>query len=176
MASVPVPMPVIPTGAAQTRSAISSLGHDQAGGPVGHGADVEHGQRSGHHLGRAHVVHGEPRRVLSVGVVEGVGVVLDRDLGHLLGGRAELVHVPAHHHGVVAGVEAAHGEVEVGVGGQGDELVALPGVHVAHRLEAHDQAAVHAARGHVLVGVLEVQTPGGAAALDAREGLGHMPR
>jgi hypothetical protein len=88
--------------------------------------------------------HGQQLRALGIGIMEGVGVVLDRHLGHLLDCGAEFVHVASHHHGVIAGVESAHRIVEIGVRGQGDEFVALPGVDPAHGLEPHGQADLHA--------------------------------
>jgi hypothetical protein len=122
----------------------------------------------------AHVGDGQPLPLLRVRVVEGVHVVLDGDVGHLLGRGAELLHVARDHHRVVARVEAADRIVEAHVRGQGDELVALPRLDVAHRLEAIGQADVHVARGHRLPRFLEADAAGGAAALDAVAGLGHQ--
>ena len=109
--------------------------------------------------------------LLRPAVVEGVAVVLDRDLRHLLRRCAELVHVPLGHVGVVAGVVASDGEVEVGVRGEGDELVALLRVHLAHLLKAVDQADLGEARGYVHVPCPNSNATGGAAGLDAHRRL-----
>ncbi len=110
--------------------------------------------------------------LLGVGVVEGIIVVLDGDAGELLGGGAELVHVPLGHGGVIAGVEAAHREVKIGIRGQGDELVPFGGADLGHLLEAVDQAHLREAGGHVHIAGPDAQPAGSAAPLDAHAGLG----
>ncbi len=180
MASVPRPMPVTlhqrpgdlrrqPPPAWRSPSSEARIVSRRA---IGHHADVQAGQRPGHHRRIAHVLDGVAVALLGVGVVVGVDVVLDADRGHLLHSGAELLHVAGDHHGVVAGIEAAHRVVERYVGGQGDELVALPGLHVAHGLEAVGHAHVHVAAGDGLPGFLEAEPAGGAAAFHPVPGLG----
>ena len=144
--------------------------------PLEHLADVEDGEGRGHHGRGAHLIDGERRRPLGVGVVQSVAVVLHGDLRQLLHRRPELEHVAAHHHGVVAGVEAAHRVIEVGVGGERNELVPLPGVDPPHGLEPHGEADLHAPGGDRLPGRLEAEPPGRPSPLDAARRLGVEPQ
>ncbi len=144
--------------------------------PVRHRADVQHRQRIGHHRGGAHLPDREALRLLGERVVEGVPVVLHRDQGHLFRRGSEFVHMSSDHHRVIPGVEAADREVEIGVGGQGDELVALPGVHTGHRLETERHADRHPSGGDRLPGRLKTEPSRRAAALDPLRGLWAEPQ
>jgi len=50
-------------------------------------------------------------------MVEGVDVILDADVRHLLDSGAEFLHVARHHHGVVARIKTSDRVIERNVGG-----------------------------------------------------------
>src|SRR4029079_10548309 len=108
----------------------------------------------------------DPFCFLRIGIVEGVRMVLDRDHGHLFDRRTELMHVPLDHHGVVHAVESADREVEICVGGEGNELISLPGIDPRHGFETEGCAAIHASGGHRFPGGLKTQAAGGASPFD----------
>ncbi len=181
--SVPRPMPVTFTSG---RATLRARGfeflqaflrdEDRRRRAIGHHADVEAGQRPGHHRRVAHILDGDALALLRVRVVEGVDVVLHADVRHLLDGRAELLHVARDHHGVVARIKTSDGIVERHVGGQRDELISFPGLHVGHGLEAVGHAHVHVAAGDGLPRFLETESAGRAAAFHAMAGLGAQTR
>ena len=104
---------------------------------------------------------------LRVRIVAGVVVVFDCDLRELFLRRAELVHVAHDHHRIVAVVVAADREIKIGVRGQCDELIALRGLDVAHRLETHRRDDFVPAARDRFPRLLETQPAGSAAAFDA---------
>src|SRR5207249_9828184 len=77
------------------------------------------------------------------------------------------MHVPLDHHGVVPAVESADREVEVGVGSQGNELVAFPGSHARHRFKPKGQTTIHASGVHRFPRRLEAEPACRSPAFDS---------
>ena len=97
-------------------------------------------------------------------------------MGELLHGSPELGHVTGNHHGIVAGVETAHGVIERNIRGQSDKFIPFPGFHVAHLLKAIGQADVHVAGSHGFPPLLETDSAGGATPFRTMGRLGAQPQ
>src|SRR5262245_65991435 len=104
-------------------------------------------------------------------VIEGFRMIFDRNHRHLLDRRAEFMHVSLNHHGVVSAVESADGEVKVRVGGEGNELVPLPGVHTRHRFKPEGQATIHETGCHRFPRRMETEAACGYSAFASFRGL-----
>src|SRR5205823_5434805 len=79
------------------------------------------------------------------------------------------------HHRVVTVVVTADGEIVVRVRGEGDELIALGRLDVAHRLEAHRGDDLVAAAGDGFPGLLQAESACGASPFDAHMRLWTKP-
>ena len=153
----------------------SSEAQDSGSRAVGHDADIQTGQRPGDHGGVAHVLDRVAVPLLRIGVVVSVDVVLDAHRRHLLDRGAKLFHVAGDHHGIVAGIEAAHRVIKRYVRSQGDKFVAFPGFHMAHGLETVRDADIHVPAGDRFPGFLKTDATGCAAAFHAVARFGRQP-
>ena len=115
-----------------------------------------------------HVLDGDPVPELRQRVERAVRVVLHRDRGELLAGRAVALHVRARDHGVEAGERHAVERLVVLVGGRRERGGARVAGQVGHLLDAHRQHDVAQAAGDLDEGRPHRQPARGAGRFDAR--------
>ena len=95
-------------------------------------------QRVGDHRGGKHVFDAYLEVVLGVWVEQAVGVVLDRNRGKLLRGRAVTLHVYLRQHRVQTGEGDAVETFPLLIGGGAQGESGIGAVYVRHLLDAGD--------------------------------------
>ncbi len=155
------------------------VGEEDGPAPVGPDAAVELGKRVGDHLRGLDVFDGDGVAVIRVGVEPGVVAGRDGDLGQLLDGGPELVHVTAGRHGVLSDEGVAEGGVELDGAPVAEEEVG--GAELAleicpRRRAVREQDGVDLALGDGGHGVLEEHLPARSAhagRVDVVDVIGH---